>query len=358
MRNHRPRTLRYLAGALVLGTLAPVGPARGGTVFPGATWSSTTPEAADLDGAKLAEVAALVGGSGVIVRHGQIVYEWGGGGTTTGDWASASKPMLSTLLFLATDQGSTGIHTTMGEVMTGASPKDAAITFFHLANMISGYSRSESAGAAFAYNDHAINLYGYALCHEVFGRAPSDVVATEFAFLQFQDSPTINDSQYGRISVMSIRDFARLGLFWLNRGTWDGNAVIPAASFDLVTNQVPVGIPLSADDGAESWNLGSFGGSDDQVAPGPGNYGMNFWVNTNGLWPSVPANVYAAIGRDGQKTCMILPDQDMVAVGLGSWGPLASGNMTSAILKLIEADTQVAVEVQSWSRIKAAYRKE
>ncbi len=358
MRIRHTRVLRSLAFALVIPALAPAPPASAETVFPGAGWLTTTPDAVGLDEAKLAEVAALVGGAGLIVRHGMIVYEWGSGGTTTGDWASASKPMLSTLLFLAADQGSTDVHVTMGEVMNDASTKDAEITFFHLANMISGYSRSESAGTAFAYNDHAINLYGYALCHQVFGQSPSDVVATEFGFLQFEDAPVINNSQYGRISVMSIRDFARLGLFWLNRGNWTGGPVIPASSFDLVTNQVPSGIPLTAGDGAESWDLGTFGGPDNQVAPGPGNYGMNFWVNTNGLWPSVPANVYAAIGRDGQKTCMILPDQDMVAVGLGSWGPLASGNMTSAILKLIEADTQVAVEVQSWSRIKAAYRKE
>ena len=143
-----------------------------------------------------------------------------------------------------------------------------------------GYSRAEGAGAAWAYNDHAINLYGYALCHEVFGQAPSAVVAAELGFLGFEDTRNISDSQYGRIKVMSIRDFARLGLLWLNRGAWDGVQRIPDASFDLVVNHVPSAHPTTSGDGPESWSLGSYGGSDDQGPFGPGHYGMNFWVNT------------------------------------------------------------------------------
>ena len=336
------------------GNLAP--PAFAG-VFPGSSWETRTPAEVDLDPSELDAFAALVGGSGVIVRHGYLVYEWGSGGTVSGDWASASKPLLSTLLFVADERGLTTIHTPMADVMTGGNPKDNAITFFHLANMMSGYSRGEDAGTAWAYNDHAINLYGHALCEQVFGQPPSSVYATELAFLGFEDDVTISDVQFGRVKKMSIRDFARLGLFWLERGHWNGTQVVSDSFFDLVTNQVPSGLPATSSDGSESWNLGSFGGSDDQAAPVPGNYGMNFWVNTNGIWSGVPASVFAAIGHGGDENCAVLPDQDMVAAGIGSWLPPEDSRYEEALARLVAAVGPTAVETTSWGSVKAIYRE-
>jgi CubicO group peptidase (beta-lactamase class C family) len=145
---------------------------------------------------------------------------------------------------------------------------------------------------------------------------------------------------------MSIRDFARIGLLWLNRGHWDGVQVIPASYFDLIDNQVPLGTPTSSSDGAESWDLGSFGGGDNQAAAGAGRYGMNFWVNTNNIWPSAPANVYHAAGHGGQKTCWIVPDMNLVVAGLGG----AELGSNQAIGLIIEADTAQAVDDASWGR--------
>jgi CubicO group peptidase (beta-lactamase class C family) len=353
------RNLRIPGFLVGLGMIsAAAGPGASAGVFPGATWPTASPAAVDLDPTRLADLAAHVGGSGVVIRHGYLVYEWGAGGTKTGDWASASKPLLSTLLFLADSRGLTTIHTPMADVMAEGSAKDEAITFFHLANMISGYSRGEEAGWAWAYNDYAINLYGYALCREVFGQNPSSVVATELDFLGFEDSPTISDAQYGRIKIMSIRDFARLGLLWLNRGTWNGTSRIPSSYFDLVTNQVPAGTPRTTANGPESWDLGTYGGTDDQGGYGPGHYGMNFWVNTSGMWPGVPTNVYAAIGHGGQKTCVVMPDLDLVACGLGSWGAPGDAHSTEALQLLVEANAALSVETSSWGRVKAAYREE
>jgi CubicO group peptidase (beta-lactamase class C family) len=348
--------LAALPAALLAAALL-AGPAPSSAqVCPGAAWETRTPESLGLDSAKLAELQALVGGSGLIVRSGYRVWAWGD--VTAGhNWASASKPLLTSLLFLAADEGLCTLDTAVGDFLAGGSVEDRAITFRQLANMVSGYSRAEGPTEAWAYNDHAINLYGYTLCHEVFGDTPQAVVDSRLSFLQFQDPVLIGGARYGRIESMSIRDFARLGWLWCLRGFWAGAQRLPAAAFDLVTNQVSPSLPLTAADGSESWDLGTFGGSDDQDADGRGHYGMTFWVNTNGLWPGVPADAFQANGHFGGEVCTVLPSLGLVAVGVGSWG-----DPTAAALQLlVEAvDPATAVEngleSRSWGSVKDLYR--
>jgi CubicO group peptidase (beta-lactamase class C family) len=347
-------TTHKIIGLVAAITLSPVG-SFGAEVFPGATWEERTPEEVGLSENRLEDLADLVGGSGMIVRFGYKAYEWGSV-TRSDNWASASKPVLSTLLFLADDQGLCSMDSAVGDFLSGGSDKDRSITFFDLANMISGYSRAEGPGEAWAYNDHAINLYGYVLCEEVFGGSPSTVFDDQLSFLQFEDPVSISNSKYGRIKDMSIRDFARLGLFWLNRGDWDGQQRIPESYFDLVTNQVPSGLPRTSADGSESWDLGTFGGPDNQADEGPGHYGMNFWVNTNGFFGDAPPDVYQANGHWGEEVCTVIPSMRVVAVGLGNWGHPS----TEAIQLLLEADTATVstgstIESLSWGRVKQLY---
>lgn len=320
-------------------------------VFPGSVWESRAPEDVGLDASKLQQLANLVSGSGVIVRDGYQVYEWGNPAATL-DWASAAKPVISTLLFMAEDEGLCAMDDPIGNYIAGGTPKDAQITFFQLANMTSGYSRAEAAGTAWAYNDFAINLYGYVVAEKVFNSTPSVVFADKFDFLGFQDPIIVSDSQFLRLKAMSVRDFARLGLFWLNRGNWDGTQVIPDSYFDRVTNHVPPGIPVTSSDGPESWNLGSYGGSDNQGSTGPGHYGMNFWVNTNGFYVPSDTNLFAAVGHGGQKVCFVFPDRDLVVAGFGNWGHPS----TAAVQIVLEADTRTAVEPTTWARLKSRYR--
>lgn len=328
---------------------------------PGATWATRTPPQVGLDVAKLNELSSLVGGDGMIVRNGFLVFSWGDIQEPR-NWASASKPVLSTLLFLATDRGLCTPGSTMGQYLPGGSVKDRSITFHSLANMLSGYSRGENPGAAWAYNDHAIQLYGYTLFHEVFGGDPSAVVPNELAFLQFEDAPLVSDTQYGRLVGVSIRDFARLGLFWLNQGQWNGVQRIPSVYFGLIKNNVSTGVPLSTQDGAESWDFGTFGGGDGggdlPDGEGPGEYGYNFWVNTNGFWPGAPRNLFAAVGHGGNESCIVIPSLGIVAAGVGAWDHPS----TAAVQLLIEAAGSSVpapqnLRTESWGGIKEHYTR-
>lgn len=328
-------------------------------VFPGAVWETRTPAEVGLDATKLTELENLVGGVGMVVRFGYQAYTWGDASQTF-DWASASKPMITTMLFRAERLGYAGVHTPIGLFIEGGSPSDSSITFYQLGNMMSGYSRGEPADSAWAYNDYGIQLYGHVLFEEVYHQSPQDAFDAQLGFLQFEDPVVVSSVQAGRITTMSVRDFARLGLLWLNQGTWDGTVFVLAQKFvNLVRNQVPVNLPTSTLDGAESWDLGSFGGSDNQTEfVGQGNYGMCFWVNTNGFFgPAAPPDVHAAIGHFGSEVCFVMPDLDLIAVGTGSWGHPA----TAAVQLLREAalgpvGAEPAIEARSWGSIKGRYR--
>ncbi len=336
--------------ALALGAF----PGASAGVFPGATWTSRTPPQLGLDPVKLQQLQNLVGGAGMIVRDGYQGWAWGDLALRR-NWASASKPALSTMLFLAVHQGLCATNSPMSLYNPGGSAKDRAITFHQLANMTSGYSRGEPGGAAWAYNDHAINLYGRSLYYGVFGDDPSAVFPSRLSFLQFQDAPVVSDVQFGRLVGVSVRDFARIGLLWLNRGNWNGTQRIASSFFDLVSNQVSPGTPRTSQDGAESWNYGTFGGGDDQTGLGPGHYGYNFWVNDHGLWPGLPSDLYQASGGGGQYVVTVIPSLGIVAAGNGAWGALPSPEALELLVDSAAGsavDAPSGLEADSWGAIK------
>src|SRR5262249_8150769 len=107
-------TTRMLAALLALGVVAPFPvfgderPAqardRRARAYPGAAWETRTPEEAGLSRARLDSLRDLVRGRGCVVRHGYLVYSWGDV-SRSDDVASAVKPVISTLLLLAVQEG-------------------------------------------------------------------------------------------------------------------------------------------------------------------------------------------------------------------------------------------------------------
>ena len=96
--------LAAMAGA-ALALLFATTPVR--AVDPGTAWATRTPAEVGLDVAKLDELRAATGWTsstpayrGVIIKDGYLVYSWG---SVSGrfDWASAVKPVMSTMLFYA-----------------------------------------------------------------------------------------------------------------------------------------------------------------------------------------------------------------------------------------------------------------
>jgi len=58
--------------------------------------------------------------------------------------------------------------------------------------------------------------------------------------LQFEDKPNFK----GGSGKLSVRDFARIGWFWHNRGIWQGRQLLPRRYFDeYMRVQVPTDLP-------------------------------------------------------------------------------------------------------------------
>ena len=79
-------------------------------VFPGATWQERSPDQAGVSRAKLDAFRQNICGTdpdrsaGCVVKDGYLIYYWGSFNKRH-NWASASKPCLSTMLFAAIAEG-------------------------------------------------------------------------------------------------------------------------------------------------------------------------------------------------------------------------------------------------------------
>ncbi|MCX6225563.1 MAG: serine hydrolase [Bacteroidia bacterium] len=88
----------------------------------------------------------------------------------------------------------------------------------------------------------------------------------------------------------SMRDYARFGLLYLNRGNWLGEQILPEGWTDYSATEAS--------------------GSD-------GQYGAFFWINKSGIfYPDVPRDMFCCRGHDGQYI-YIIPSKQLVVVRTG-----------------------------------------
>ncbi len=87
----------------------------------------------------------------------------------------------------------------------------------------------------------------------------------------------------------SARDWAKLGLLYLNNGNWNGRQIIDPTWVEFVR------VPAEASEGA---------------------YGGHFWLNQGGHFPAYDSTSYWMGGYHGQQVS-IHPDRNMVIVRLG-----------------------------------------
>lgn len=324
-------------------------------VFPGEAWQTKTPNEVGLVETTLDEFAQAVGGDGVVIRNGYLVKTWGRPDRRD-DWASSAKPVISTLLLFAVQEGKlTSVDDPVRPWVKKLWPgkdlieKDQSMTFRHLADMTSGYARAESPGSHWAYNDLAINLYRHVMT-EVLGEPLNDAALKRLAALQFQDGDLFG-SRGGAGVNTSPRDFARIGWFWMNKGDWNGQQLLGLSSFASRRNapnkdgafgqrqatrgqslldvymkpDVPRDLPRTARNGDDYLGIGSYGGGSDQNFPGQGLYGFNWWFNAKmprgeTFLPSLPNDAFCTIGHQGNEVMLIVPSWQLVVAARGNWG--------------------------------------
>ena len=145
-------------------------------------------------------------------------------------------------------------------------------------------------------------------------RALFDRIGMRTAIIEADPSGTFVGSSY---SYATARDWARLGLLYLQDGVWNGERLLP-----------------------EGWVTYS-------VTPTPrapkGRYGAHFWLNagtdaegTDRPWPELPADAYFMSGFEGQMVAVV-PSKSAVVVRLGlSRGP-TSWNRTEFLAGVLAA---------------------
>ncbi len=312
--------------------------------FPGVEWEQREPGALGLDGAELDEVAARLGGRGCVIKDGYIVKSWGDL-AQSGDWLSSAKPVLSTILFFAIEEDLVkSVDQPIAEFGWDFRPKDKGITFRHLGAMSSGYARPEGPGEAWAYNDFAIQLYQRTLFDKVFkGDAKEIAEAPErLGALGLQDGLRFNGK---RRIYASVRDFARIVWFWLNRGNWNGRQVLPSRYFnEYMRPQTPKDLPQTAKAETDDYlGIGSYGGGSDHFSvAGPGIYGFNWWFNDTGrlhphalTWPDAPPDTIMSLGAGGNSSAFIPSLNVALVCAQGDWGNVRGGERDAEMNRVL-----------------------
>lgn len=314
-------------------------------VYPGANWERKDPAEIGLARKPLQELETLLGGRGCVVKDGYVVHAWGDQAKRA-DWLSSAKPVLSTLLFFAIQEGKVkSVDTPIREFGWDLTPKDETMTFRHLANMISGYRRVERPGEAFAYNDFAIQLYQKTLFDRVYKENPETVIhaPNRLGPLGLEDG--IDFTKGKRRIKASVRDFSRIAWFWLNQGNWNGEQLLERRFFErYMRPHVPGDLPhTDGNEGPEYLGIGSYGGGSDHFTRfGPGIYGFNWWFNDTGrtypgkiTWPDAPKDTVMSIGARGNCTVMIPSMNLVLAAAEANWGKLDAGNPKTRTNKAI-----------------------
>lgn len=291
--------------------------------WPGNDWETAAPEAVGLSAEKLAALHDLVGGRGCVVRHGKVAFAWGDQARSA-DVASAVKPVISTLLFLAIQEGKlAGPDALVADfeprLKSLNGGKDATMTWRHLASQTSGYGLAEKPGTAYSYNDFALALYFDTLTAKVFQQPGLDVLRQRLAEpMQFQDAITFDKPRPGRLAL-SVRDFARFGLLALHKGKWRDRQLVPASAFEtMFSSPIPAGTPLTSKQDADMLpGQRSLGGTKSITPNGPGVYSFNWWLNRKDnqgrlALPTAPPDTVLASGHGAKRTLWVIPSLDLV----------------------------------------------
>ncbi len=321
------------------------------TVFPGADWQESTPEAQGVDSAKLKAAVDYLKANApydgvnelVVIRNGYLIWKGTNIDRRHGIW-SCTKSFTSTVLGLLIEDGKCTLDTKVKSCLSSMSAIYPDVTLRHFTTMTSGYfaegdnytTHGQSGtpftpsstplftppGSKYAYWDSAMNQFANTLTRiagepieQFFKRRIADPIGMKATDWDWGDWGNIDGlvvnggaGNNGRDIKITARQMARLGHLFLNRGSWNGKQLISSAWVDAAKKpQVPSSMPLGHP----------------QASPidGPGVYGYNWWVNgikSDGTrkWPDAPASTFSASGYNNNDM-FVIPDWNMLIVRLG-----------------------------------------
>ncbi|HEY5551626.1 MAG TPA: serine hydrolase [Opitutaceae bacterium] len=294
--------------------------------------------------------------TGIILRHGYIVAEWGEPGRVSATF-SVTKSFLSTVVGVAVDSGLIpDVHTPVRELVPTEhfeSERHGRITWDHLLRQTSDWDGTlwgkpdwtdrpprdvpieeykkrvhAEPGTTYKYNDTRVNLLALAALH-VWRKPLPDVLrenimepigaSDTWTWHGYSTSWTEIDgvrvqsvsggAHYGGGMFINARDMARFGLLTLHRGRWGDRQLI-----------------------SEKWIAQAL--TPTTVQP---TYGyMNWFLNTDRkLYPAAPATTFVHTGA-GSNLIYIDPEHDIVAVVRWIQGSAMNGFIEKLLRAVLE----------------------
>lgn len=325
----------------------------GETIWPDPDWKPALPAAVGMDEATLnnaRDYALSAGGSGMIVRHGQVVMRWGDQQERY-DIKSATKSFGATMLGIAIKDEKMELnapairyHPTLG--IPPDSNADTGwldrITIQHLATQTAGFEKPGGyekllfqPGTHWHYSDGGPNWL--AECITLVYRKDLEDVMFDRVFTPIgisRDDLRWRDNQYRDHQIEGIprREFgagihanvealSRLGYLYLQKGRWKDKQILSPEFVRLASR------PIEALVGLPEWDTKGHGNASDH-------YGLLWWNNGDGTLTHVPRDAFWAWGLY-DSLIVVVPSLDLVAVRGGARGkqwPRKSGADHYAVL--------------------------
>jgi CubicO group peptidase (beta-lactamase class C family) len=262
----------------------------------------------------------------ILLKNGRLVVEkyFGGFGPESNwYWASAGKTATAMLVGIAQQEGLLQInHKTSQYLGTGwtSAPllKENGITIRHQLTMTTGLDdavadKDCTLPACLQYKADAGTRWSYynapyTLLDKVIETA-SGKTFNQYFQQKIRDRIGMNGiwnktPNANNVYFSNARSMARFGLLLLNKGQWNGTAILQDA--DYFNAQVQSSQNLNLSYGYLTWLNGK---SSYMLA--------NTQLQFNGpLIPNAPADMYAALGKDDQKI-YVVPSQQLVIIRMG-----------------------------------------
>ncbi len=295
----------------------------------GNAWETLSPESLNWCPDSLQALVDYVGNNNskafIILKDGKIVtenYYNGFAATDNWYWASAGKTVTAFLVGMAQQEGLLDINESssiyQGAGWTDCTPQqEQAITVLNQLDMTSGLLTD---GVELdCTEDTCLQYFTEPGTRWFYHNAPytrlDKVIegASGISFNQFYNTRLKNrigmnglylPSGYNNVNFSTPRSFARFGLLLLNRGVWANDTLMEDEEyFEAMINTSQ---DLNKSYGYLTW----LNGKESYQLPG---VTINF---PGSLMPDAPADLYAAIGKDGQYN-MVIPSLNMVVIRMG-----------------------------------------
>jgi CubicO group peptidase (beta-lactamase class C family) len=334
----------------------------GQSYWPTSDWRASTPEQQGIDSEKLNEAFDYIRQHDVnihsllMVRNGYIVldsYFYPFARDELHDVASVTKSLTSTLVGIAVDEGKIKsldqpVLFFFPEVsVAGNGDRKQSLKIENLLTMTSGLQSdlendeealrqmrqsgnwtkfmldqpmADEPGSKFVYCSGGMHLLSGVISH-VTGESEAGFARHSlFEPLGIQDEIWPADPQgvthgWGDLHLHP-RDMAKIGYLWLNRGMWNGRRLLSADWMDRAT-QV-------------------------HARAGDQEYGYGFWIRPD-------AALYEALGRGGQRIC-VLPSKKVIVVFTG--GNFEPGNVGKFLLAAIQSENPLPANPSAVARLE------